>query len=292
MTHPLLGWLGRHVPYSSRLLTKIDHLQIELDKQKIENAAIREKLTDAMAWLEITSNWVDRTKVDFDADGLIVMGRPATFLQDPKFREAYCYGVDSGHRFSGDSPADLHIEWRVAVCLWAAWHAKNLPGDFVECGVNTGIYSRAICKYLNFNMVGKRFLLFDTYEGIPLEQTESGREDDVNYLNTLYYSEVWELIQKNFSDYPSAQPIRGRVPDILSTIEIDQVAYLSIDMNITLPEVAALEYFWPKLTTGGIVVFDDYGFHKDQRDALDELTLKWDLKIWLLPTGQGLLLKP
>jgi hypothetical protein len=280
------------MPFSSRFFTKIDNLQFELDSLKLENSDLQAKLADAMAWLEITSNWIDRSKVDFDADGLVVNGRPATFLDDAKFQEAYRYGIDSGHRFSGDTPSDLHIEWRVAICLWAAWHAKNLPGDFVECGVNTGIFARAICKYIDFNASGKRFYLFDTYEGIPSEQAEPGFESDVAHSNALYYFDTWNLVQRNFAEFSNARPIRGRVPEILSTVEIDKVAYLSIDMNIPLPEIAALKHFWPKLVTGGIVVFDDYGFSKLQRDALDELTAQWGLKIWLLPTGQGILLKP
>ncbi len=53
--------------------------------------------------------------------------------------------------------------------------------------------------------------------------------------------------------------MRGKVPESLATVEIERVAYLSLDMNIAYPEIEALKHFWPKLVPGAIVVLDDYG---------------------------------
>ena len=65
---------------------------------------------------------------------------------NPRFRSAYKRGMDSGHAICRPpgSDLDIGIDWRVAVCCWAAWHGKHLPGDFVECGTNTGIRSRLV----------------------------------------------------------------------------------------------------------------------------------------------------
>jgi hypothetical protein len=64
-------------------------------------------------------------------------------------------------------------------------------------------------------------------------------------------------------------------------------------MNVVLPEVAALRFFWPLLLPGAPVIFDDYGFprHSAQRIALDELAKELGTQIMMLPTGQGLLWK-
>src|SRR5207302_1217825 len=85
---------------------------------------------------------------NYDADGLTVIGKNTEFLTDPHFMSAYRAGMNSGHKIGRPegSQVDIHIEWRVFVCCWAAWHAKHLPGDFVECGVNTGILSLAVCN--------------------------------------------------------------------------------------------------------------------------------------------------
>ena len=47
--------------------------------------------------------------------------------------------------------------------------------------------------------------------------------------------------------------IRGTVPDTLATTDIDKVCYLSIDMNIVKPEIAAIEFAdheFPALNSG------------------------------------------
>ena len=77
--------------------------------------------------------------------------------------------MSTGHRIMRPegSKEDIGIHWRVVTYCWAATHAMQLDGDFFECGVNTGIMSGAVCKYLDFNKTGRSFWLFDTFEGIP-----------------------------------------------------------------------------------------------------------------------------
>lgn len=231
----------------------------------------------------------------YDADHLRVWHKSVDFLNDARFTSAYRRGMDSGHvigRPPGSSE-DIHIEWRIHMCCWAAWHARRLPGDFVECGTNTGIMSLAICEYVDFNATGKDFYLFDTFAGIPEAQVSEqeralGRLDE----NTMY-PDCWEIAQRNFAPFPRARLVRGTVPDSLATVEIGPVAYLSIDMNIAAPERAALEHFWPRLVTGAPVILDDYGWtpYREQKDSLDAFARAHGVEIATLPTGQGLLIK-
>ena len=64
-------------------------------------------------------------------------------------------------------------------------------------------------------------------------------------------------------------------------------------MNCVRPEIAAAEFFWPKLVSGGIMLLDDYGFsaHIDQKDAFDLFAARIGVQILSLPTGQGLMIK-
>jgi hypothetical protein len=171
----------------------------------------------------------------------------------------------------------------------------RLGGDFVECGVNTGLYSLAICDYFDFNRTGRVFWLFDTFRGIPPEQISDrerrlGREQE----NELWYSECYEIARRNFADFPGARLVRGMVPDTLPSAHVDKVAYLSLDMNIAEPEIAALEYFWDKLVPGAPIVSDDYAWsaHRPQKDAMDTFAERHGVSFLTLPTGQGLLVRP
>jgi O-methyltransferase len=230
----------------------------------------------------------------YDADYLRVWNKNTDFMREQKFVEAYQAGMKSDHRLDRHAPdtVDIHIEWRIHVCCWAAWHAKQLAGDFVECGTNTGIMSLAICHYIDFNSTGKRFFLFDTYRGIPEEQI--GPEEGHAREQNLAYRDCFETTKRNFSPFPRAILVRGKVPETLQSRMIEKICYLMLDMNIAAPERAALSYLWDKIVPGGIVLFDDYGWlgYDAQKTAHDDFAAKQRVKILNLPTGQGMLIKP
>ena len=221
-----------------------------------------------------------------------------SFLKEDSFVQAYWAGMDSGHKIGRPkgSREDIHIEWRVHVALWAAWHATMLAGngDFVECGVNTGMLSLAICHHIDFNSSGKTFYLFDTFCGIPTDQMSENEKAAIASYGDRFYEECFEVATKNFAKYPKARLIRGKVPHTFSQVSIDAVCYLSLDMNIAYPERAAMEEFWDKLVPGGIVLLDDYGWigHGEQYETINDFAKNKGVKVVTLPTGQGLLIKP
>jgi hypothetical protein len=228
---------------------------------------------------------------DYDADYLRVYNKQLDFKGDPRFRAAYDLGVNSGHTIGRGG--DIGIEYRIHVLTWAGQHAARLPGDFVECGVNTGIFSLSVMQYTNFDSLGKRFYLFDTFAGIPAEQLSDEERAQAHREQHDFYFDCFELAKRNFSRFESAVLVRGAVPGTLSSVEIGPVAYLSIDMNIEHPEIAALEYFWPKLVLGGVVVLDDYAWrqHAYRKHTMDAFAARQGIEILTLPTGQGLIVK-
>ena len=238
-------------------------------------------------------NYVRVPNVTYHADGLVTSGKYAPFLDSPRFMAAYNKAINSGHFIGGEKDVDLHIEWRVAIACWAAQHATHLQGDFVECGVNTGILSLAVCEHVNFNSLNKTCYLFDTFAGIPESQI-SENERATRLISNTKYPDCYERTSANFRDYPRVKLVRGMVPDTLSTVKIEVVSYLSIDMNIAYPERKAIEHFWPLLTSGAMVVLDDYGWvdYEEQRRTMDEFAEQVGVEVLALPTGQGLLIKP
>ncbi len=235
-----------------------------------------------------TKRWQPRP--EYEADGLATYGKSTAWRETAGFQEAYLLGARSGHKFQ-----DMSTEWRVHIACWAAAHALHTQGDFVECGVNTGSTSLAICKYLDIDATGRTFWLFDTYRGTPLEQASSAELARARAFNESFYEECFALAKKNFSQFKCAKLVRGMVPATLEQFPADRkVAYLHIDMNLAAPELAAIQFFWPKLSPGAVVLLDDYGFmgHESQRDAMDEFARSVGVRVATLPTGQGLILRP
>jgi len=144
-------------------------------------------------------------------------------------------------------------------------------------------------EYLDFNSRDKQFYLVDTYCGFPEELMGSA-----NATEAAQFAECHDEVVKTFSTFPGAVIIRGKVPDTLSKVGSDQIAFLSIDMNHPVPEIAAMRFFWPRLVPGAIVLLDDYAYsemYRSQKQAFDELAGELDFCILTLPTGQGLIVK-
>lgn len=169
----------------------------------------------------------------------------------------------------------------------------SLPGDYVECGVSTGITSRAVVEYCSFGNSEKSFYLVDTFSGIPMSQASDEEKALSESKNERHYFDSFSLVQRNFIEYSNVYPVRGTVPDILGALPVEQVAFLHIDMNIAYPEVAALEHFWPLMVPGGIVILDDYGAqaHVPQKRAIDSWSKQSGANVLLLPTGQGMIVR-
>ena len=219
----------------------------------------------------------------YNTDGLTTSTN-CDFIKEKKFAAAY-----EAARKTNPWPI-FTLMWRIHVVCWVAENIKNLEGDFVECGVNTGAYARAIIEYINFNSLGKMFYLMDTFEG--LDQKLVTEEEKKMGILSYNYRNTYEEVKKTFAPF-NTKIIKGSIPDTLPQCDVKKICFLSIDMNNVVPEIAAMEYFWDKIVINGMVILDDYGFplHINQKIAFDKFAKSVGHEILTLPTGQGLILK-
>jgi len=211
------------------------------------------------------------------------------FMKDNRFVKAFKRGAAA-------TQTDTQDYWRVHVALWCASHAANLNGDFVECGVWRGLLSSAIMEYLDWNILGRKFFLFDTFRGMDEHQLKDEEilKGNIAHWRKHYQEDVYADVVKNFAEFKNVTIIRGSVPDTLDSVEIGPICYLSIDMNNSAPEIAAANHFWDRLVPGAPILLDDYGFvsYEVQSRAFDDWAAQRNLPILALPTGQGLMIKP
>ncbi|WP_459555469.1 class I SAM-dependent methyltransferase [Lacunimicrobium album] len=228
---------------------------------------------------------------DYDQDGLKTIHNH-DFMQDPSFCQAYARGCQAD--------SDYKWHWRVHIGLWAAVTASKIDGDFVECGVNRGFLSSAIMKRLNWDELNRTFYLLDTFSGIdPRYVSEEDRaagalEKNKFHLEQGFYTQGVESVRVNFSEWKNVKIIQGSIPDTLSLVDTQKVAYLHLDMNCSPPEISSIRYFWNRLLPGAVVLLDDYAYYgfESQKHAMDIFAQEKNVMIASLPTGQGLLLKP
>ena len=212
----------------------------------------------------------------FSGDNLFTFGRNLSFLDMPKFMEAF--------EKNSPTPVERAIIWRVYVLVWAAEIGLRREGDFVECGCGRAANSAVIVDALNFGTTAKQFYLYDMFEH---------GEDTAHLRLSIHTPELFPQVQQRFAGVDNVQVIKGQVPAILKERSPEKIAYLHIDMNNAKAEIGALEVLFDRVVPGAVIVFDDYGWlgYRDQKLAEDTWLAERGYRVLELPTGQGLLIK-
>jgi O-methyltransferase len=218
-------------------------------------------------------------------DMLVTMGKNLTFTGEARFMSSF--------NSTASSRQEQSLIWRLHVLAWAASHALHVPGDFVECGVYQGFSSAVLCKYLNFATVPKTLYLYDTFSGLPTETSTPEERDIWQAYYALDPQKLLNAVKKTFSPYPNVKIVQGIVPVTFTEACPEAISYLHIDMNSAQAEVLALDHLFDRVSPGGLIVFDDFGWicNRAQTEAELGFMRKRGYAILELPTGQGLVLK-
>lgn len=216
----------------------------------------------------------------YAGDNVILFDRALGITRDKKFMAAF--------RANARTAQEKSLLLRLNTLAWAATEALRLPGDFIECGVFRGFSMGVIADYLDFQNIAKRLYLYDTFSGIPPGYDTENHDSPVLHEKGLY-----EFVCGRFARFPNVHVVRGIVPDSFTELVPEQISFLHLDMNSSKSEIAALEVLFDRLSPGGIVVFDDYGWasYQAQQIAEDLFVQKRGHRILEIPSGQGLLIK-
>jgi hypothetical protein len=226
-------------------------------------------------------------------DGLATVHDHA-FLRDPRFRAAYARGVQAC------GGADYQLPWRLEIALWCGRQAITISGDFMECGVNRGFMSSALMLDLEWETRGRTFWLIDSFTGIDVTRLTdgerlAGREAyNRKSLGSGFYATGPDEVVGNFGEWPHANVVQGMLPECLAGLPLGALAFVHMDLNAVGPELQTLDLLWPRISGGGIVLVDDYGFFgfPAHKPAYDAFAAARGIEVLQLPTGQGIIVKP
>lgn len=212
----------------------------------------------------------------FASDNLIAWSRSLSFIWDENFVRAFVSVARD--------PVQAGIIWRRAVHYWAARHCLRLDGDFVECGTHKGDAVRLIINATDFGKSGKEYWLYDVF---------NYKEGDEHHYIEGLEDGLFEKVKASFSQETYVRIIQGYVPDSFSQGMPDKIALLHLDMNSVTAEVGALEALWDRMTTGGILLLDDFGWlrYSKQTRAHFDFFKERGYPILDIPTGQGLVIR-
>jgi hypothetical protein len=219
-------------------------------------------------------------------DNLIALQRTAGFQEDERFQQI----LQSVAR----NQQERSLAWRLHTLIWAAQHCLRVEGDWVECGVYRGFSFAVVSAYVNFATVAKTLYLYDTYGGIPEAYNSENRSNQVYERETAEDPDaIYKDVQQRFQAYPNVKLVRGIVPNTFTEACPESIAFLHIDMNSAASELAVLNALFERVSPGGMIVFDDYGWsgYIQQKIAEDKFMTQRGYTILELPTGQGLVVK-
>ena len=185
---------------------------------------------------------------------------------------------------------------------------NKLEGEVVEFGVWRGGSSLLILRGLiDSATTRKKAFLFDTFQGMSeptdkdrwiasgtnakflLEDSTSGQiglgKTDMRCIADI--EDVNESVR--LSEYPAANvhliqgdvldTIHSHIPSIICLARLDTDWYESTKIE--------LEFVWPRLVTGGVLIIDDYDEWSGAREATDEFFAARGFKPFLIRSGWG-----
>lgn len=195
-------------------------------------------------------------------------------------------------------PFTMTTPERIAMLVDATAHVvrHRIPGDLVECGVWKGGSSMAMAATLQRLGVTDRHLwLYDTFEGMSeptaADATYDGQDasgqlasqDKANSTSVWCYSPMDE-VRRNVLSTGFAEAalhfVKGRVEDTVPASAPETISLLRLDTDWYESTRHELENLYPRLTPGGVLIIDDYGYWKGARQAVDEYFSKHDPDIF------------
>ncbi len=139
---------------------------------------------------------------------------------------------------------------------------RGLAGHTAEAGCYRGQSSYLLCNEMRLEKPGFTGLghtIFDSFEGFAEPIQEDGNYAQKRFDDYAFTDTSVEHVRNTLKDFPEVEIHKGWIPSVFSNVEDREYRFVHIDVDMYEPTLAGLEYFYPKLVPGGVLVVDDYG---------------------------------
>jgi len=146
----------------------------------------------------------------------------------------------------------------------------NIPGAFAELGV----YKGETAKIIHEMDVSRRLHLFDTFEGFSKEDLKFESSKDEKYSPSNFSDANLISSKKFIKGNSNVFFYQGYFPETTKGLVEEKFALVHLDADLYKPTIAALEYFYPRLSPGGVIIIHDFNHTWDGiNKAIDEFLI-------------------
>jgi O-methyltransferase len=142
--------------------------------------------------------------------------------------------------------------WRLAGQSW------KVPGDILEVGVWKGGTGCLIASALQGQGDSRTVWLCDTFKGV----VKAG-DKDTQYKGGEFADTSTALVEQLIEDMglKNIRLLEGIFPDETGPqVQDRRFSLCHIDVDVYQSAKDVFDFVWPRMSVGGVVVFDDYGF--------------------------------
>lgn len=162
---------------------------------------------------------------------------------------------------------------------------SRLPGAMAEVGVFQGGSARMICEAKG----QAKLHLFDTFAGLP---AASRHDTAAHQTKPHLYACSLASVRAYLSGFPNVSYHQGLFPHSAEEVpESERFSFAHLDVDLYESTLRCLEYFYPRMASGGIILSHDYSILEGVRRAFSEYLQDKPEELIELPSTQCMVVK-
>lgn len=184
--------------------------------------------------------------------------------------------------------------WTVSTDVVRAAALDLVAREIAELGVRgavaeVGVFQGDFAQLINGRFPDRTLYLFDTFEGFDPGDIAAESAQGTSDIPHTFAHTSEELALSKLPHSERAVVRKGWFPDSAAGLEEESFCFVSLDVDLHRPMVAALEWFYPRLSPGGRLFVHDYNNdqYRGVKKALREVAPALGMAYALLPDAGG-----
>jgi hypothetical protein len=275
-------------------------------KRLVKSAILRGLASKIGTAFSTTKEFRDLKAIEMIADSVLRFSLERGFSEAQRYELFYSIGRtlqpdfpinDRGRYLLADKEFRRYFErflgsgnWKNFERRWNLGQMLRLlpavAGDLAECGVFEGAGAYQLCRFASEH--GRRVHLFDSFQGLS-----APKENDGAYWTEGGLSASEEKVRANLEEFDCFETFSGWIPSAFAKVADRKYAFVHIDVDLEQPTFDSIAFFYPRMSTSGIILLDDHGYDTcpgARKAVLDYMADKAE-PVLDLSTGQGLIIK-